>query len=218
MPALANKIPDVFPADLSSTTDGIIRNFLHVVAGGNGIDLELFGEPAIAVDRAGEILKINSAMHGVLCDNILILNNHLRLADADARSRLEALLGAIKNHSQPPDVEPIVVKDDDDAPVVMRMLAVPEGAQELLPGVAAIFVFICLIPRLDLRPTLLSRIFGLTPAESRLAAALANGSTLTQAARNLNISWETARTHLKTVFSKTNAHRQSELVALLSRL
>jgi DNA-binding CsgD family transcriptional regulator len=218
MPALANKIPDVFPDDISSSANGLIRNFLDLVAGGNGVDLELFSEPALAVDRAGDIVEANSAMRRVLGENILILNNHLRFADADARSRLEALLSAIKDQSQPPNVEPIVVRGDDDAPVVMRMLAVPEGAQGLFPGVAAIFVFICLMPRFDLRPTLLSRIFGLTPAESRLAAALANGSTLTQAARNLNISWETARTHLKTVFSKTNTHRQSELVALLSRL
>jgi DNA-binding CsgD family transcriptional regulator len=218
MPALADKIPDGFPPDLSPSADGLTRNVLDLIAGGNGIDLELFGEPAIAVDQTGEILKINSAMHGVLCDNILILNNHLRLADADARASLDALLGAIRDHARPPDVEPIVVKGDDDAPVVMRVLVVPAGAQVLFPGVAAIFVFTCLMPRLDLRPTLLSRIFGLTPAESRLAAALANGGTLTQAASNLNISWETARTHLKTVFSKTNTHRQSELVALLSRL
>ncbi|MGI8568738.1 MAG: helix-turn-helix transcriptional regulator, partial [Methylocella sp.] len=35
------------------------------------------------------------------------------------------------------------------------------------------------------------------------------------AARELNISRETARNQLKAVFAKTGTHRQSELVALL---
>lgn len=57
--------------------------------------------------------------------------------------------------------------------------------------------------------------FGLTPAELRLCNALASGVSLKTCARNWNRSYETLRSQLKTILSKTDTHRQIELVALL---
>jgi DNA-binding CsgD family transcriptional regulator len=57
--------------------------------------------------------------------------------------------------------------------------------------------------------------FGLTPAEFRLCAALADGVSLKACAQNWNRSYETLRSQLKTVLAKTGTHRQAELVALL---
>jgi DNA-binding CsgD family transcriptional regulator len=65
---------------------------------------------------------------------------------------------------------------------------------------------------------LLSQVFGLTPAEARLTARLAAGTTLRQAAEALTISRETARSQLKTAFAKTDTHRQADLVSLLMRI
>lgn len=61
----------------------------------------------------------------------------------------------------------------------------------------------------------LMRLYGLTAAESRLAAALAAGKSLPEAARLTGITHDTARTHLKRVFAKTQTRRQAELVRLL---
>jgi DNA-binding CsgD family transcriptional regulator len=61
----------------------------------------------------------------------------------------------------------------------------------------------------------LSHLYGLTRAESRLAAKLAQGRSLEEAAGMLNITIETARSYSKRVLSKTGAKRQSELVRLL---
>lgn len=58
-------------------------------------------------------------------------------------------------------------------------------------------------------------LFGLTPAEARLASSLASGRSLQESAAWLGISVLTARTHLKRVLQKTGTHRQSELVLLL---
>lgn len=60
--------------------------------------------------------------------------------------------------------------------------------------------------------------FGLTTAEARLASAIGNGASLDIAADALGISYETARCQLKAIFSKTDTHRQGELVSLISRL
>jgi DNA-binding CsgD family transcriptional regulator len=65
---------------------------------------------------------------------------------------------------------------------------------------------------------LLSRAFGLSPAETRLAALIATGFSIERAVEELGIARETVRNQLKAIFAKTDTHRQSELVALLARL
>ncbi|MBS1793307.1 MAG: hypothetical protein JSS81_05605 [Acidobacteria bacterium] len=61
----------------------------------------------------------------------------------------------------------------------------------------------------------LTEIYGLTPAEAKLAAILARGATLSEAGTQLGIKQNTIRTHLKRIFSKTETNRQSELVKLI---
>jgi DNA-binding CsgD family transcriptional regulator len=65
---------------------------------------------------------------------------------------------------------------------------------------------------LQLEYTVLRNTFGLTPAESRLVAAVLNGNTVGGASRELKISKHTARSQLKNVFAKVGVHRQAELV------
>lgn len=72
--------------------------------------------------------------------------------------------------------------------------------------------------RLTLDAALLQRLFGITPAECRLAEALLEGSGLPTVAARLGISDNTAHTHLKRLFEKTDTHRQAELVRLLMGL
>ena len=59
--------------------------------------------------------------------------------------------------------------------------------------------------------------FGLTAAEASITLGIAHGETLASIATVRGTTVATARTQLKSVFSKLGAHRQSQLVALLSR-
>jgi DNA-binding CsgD family transcriptional regulator/PAS domain-containing protein len=59
--------------------------------------------------------------------------------------------------------------------------------------------------------------FGLSTAEARLASALVDGATLAEYARQTGVSVHTVRNQLGAIFSKTGTHRQSAVVALLSR-
>ena len=61
----------------------------------------------------------------------------------------------------------------------------------------------------------LRSLFALTRAEARLAARLARGEALNEAAAGLNITYGTARTQLAVIFRKTGTNRQGELVRLL---
>jgi DNA-binding CsgD family transcriptional regulator len=58
----------------------------------------------------------------------------------------------------------------------------------------------------------LQRAFRITAAEAALAGKLASGLTVTQAAAELEISRNTARSQLKSVFAKIGVHTQAQLV------
>lgn len=58
-------------------------------------------------------------------------------------------------------------------------------------------------------------IYDLTRTESKLAAILAEGNSLKEACILLDVKENTVRTHLKHIFSKTETHRQSELIKLI---
>ena len=58
----------------------------------------------------------------------------------------------------------------------------------------------------------LTGIYGLTQTEAKLTQLMTNGMTLDDAAEKLQISINTARTHLKHIFHKTGSNRQTELL------
>src|SRR6202047_3741387 len=62
------------------------------------------------------------------------------------------------------------------------------------------------------RVNVFAPLFGLTPAETRVLAALISGKGLVSAAKRLEMTEQTARTYLKHILSKTDTHRQAELM------
>ncbi len=65
----------------------------------------------------------------------------------------------------------------------------------------------------QLSAVLLQALYGLTPAESRVVAALCTGLAPVEIAQRLAVSKETVRSQLKAAFAKTGTSRQPELVA-----
>lgn len=98
--------------------------------------------------------------------------------------------------------------------LLISPIRIEEGA---LPGSAVAVVFFndpdC-IPAVP--ADVLRELFGLTFAEARLAQDLVAGKSLLEAAEQCRIKHETARTQVKSMFQKTGARRQSELLLLLT--
>ncbi|WP_432259303.1 helix-turn-helix transcriptional regulator [Cupriavidus sp. TMH.W2] len=67
-------------------------------------------------------------------------------------------------------------------------------------------------------PAVLRDLYGLTPAEIRLALQLSSGIGLPEACELIGIRRETGRTQLKAVFTKTGTGTQAQLAHLLTRL
>lgn len=68
---------------------------------------------------------------------------------------------------------------------------------------------------IEVEESALRAAFQLTAAEARVCAALVSGENIYGLATRLNISPQTARTHVKHIFEKTYTTRQSELMKLL---
>jgi DNA-binding CsgD family transcriptional regulator len=85
-------------------------------------------------------------------------------------------------------------------------------------GRAAVAIFVCeRSSSSSLSDRELQTLYGLTPAEARVARLLASGRSVAAIARELRVSPNTVRTQLKATFAKTDTCQQSELAALIAR-
>jgi DNA-binding CsgD family transcriptional regulator len=65
---------------------------------------------------------------------------------------------------------------------------------------------------------LIAQLYGLTPAECRLAEALLANQTLAEYGERIGVTRNTIKTELKSLFGKTGTARQSDLVRQLAKL
>lgn len=68
------------------------------------------------------------------------------------------------------------------------------------------------------KATLISKLFGFTPAETKMAILLADGTCVEDAAAKLHITMNTARTHVKRMLDKSGLRRQTDLILLLNKI
>jgi len=99
------------------------------------------------------------------------------------------------------------------------VMPIPLGLSERLDVALAsgcVAIFLSKPGGLQLPPQRLAALYGLSRAEARLAAKLAELSSMEQAADELCVTVHTARSQLKSVFAKTGVQSQSELLMLLA--
>jgi DNA-binding CsgD family transcriptional regulator len=110
----------------------------------------------------------------------------------------------------------VVRRGDDERPLIVWAAPLPQRYASAVAPQPTVMLLIR-DPAQPRAPAteLLSRLYRLTPAEARLARALAAGGGLRQAAASADMSYETARWYLKVLFQKTHTGRQVDLVARL---
>ncbi|WP_066775553.1 helix-turn-helix transcriptional regulator [Sphingomonas sp. CCH5-D11] len=99
------------------------------------------------------------------------------------------------------------------------LLLIPCSAEPSTTGSGAAVIGLMAIPRNGdqaARAAALSAIFALPPSEARLAAAIAGGASLSEAAAQLGLTLETARNYSKRLFAKTRTRGQVDLVRLIA--
>ncbi|QXX76495.1 hypothetical protein MHY1_p00017 (plasmid) [Methylovirgula sp. HY1] len=156
----------------------------------------------------------------MLGNDLRIEWRRLILRDRTAQTDFENFCERLKSTSDIAEMptQPIVIRRKEKPPIIMRILPIDGAARGPFLSARALVILIDMATKLRPKTEEIARIFRLTTAEARIAARVATGMTLENAAVELGITKETARNQLKSVFAKTGTHRQSELVALLARL
>jgi len=179
---------------------------------------EVSRTPAIVFDARGNVLRLNPSAEGLLGDELSVIGKRLSSYNRDATQAFEKALREVMWIASGGSVPPIALPRRGRRPLLAYLLRLKSVTYNpLAPGQAVATI---IDPEAHDEPQLaaLNSCFGLTSAESRLAQKLSIGQSLDAFALDRGISYETARNQLKALFAKTQTHKQSELVALLSAL
>jgi DNA-binding CsgD family transcriptional regulator/PAS domain-containing protein len=175
----------------------------------------------VVLDENAEVIEVNPAAAGILEmeDGLRVVGQQLEATYANDDRKLQRLVREALAHPQASNVgltEAMSVSRPSGQlswGVVVQAISPDQWTEGRHRPCVAVFV----------RDTegkahppvrLAQQLFQLTPAESALAIELANGSSLEEAAEALNIRRNTARAHLRSIFSKTGVRRQTELVRI----
>jgi DNA-binding CsgD family transcriptional regulator len=182
--------------------------------------LDLIQVAAIAVSRFGVIIGMNNQAQACLGHDLTIRNNRLTLRDRHANVELARLIDQVCGTSDLLTIPsaPIIMRRIDKRPIVIQLQPVPPAARSPFLGARAILLIRDLEGSVTFDQNLLAATFELTPAQARLAAKLARGDSLEDAAEDIGVAVATARNQLKAIFQKTGTHRQAELVALFHKV
>lgn len=182
--------------------------------------IESLSLPLFIVDPQGRLIHLNGKSERLLAGKTLGLAvkagrlQALNVADKDKLARL--LMGATGR----PALSGGMMLTPSAGPARWHAFVSPLPAASPLVGERQSPLALIMLIQTDKPPSrlkIMGEIYKLSPAELRLAEGLAAGRTIEEHAESAQISINTVKTHLRSLFSKTGTKRQGELIALLSR-
>ncbi|MFD2645426.1 helix-turn-helix transcriptional regulator [Pseudomonas japonica] len=178
----------------------------------------------IVLDESGSVLQLNPVAREILDSNdgLKLVGGRLEAtypSDNRELSRLvrNAFTRARQGEGEGQGAEAMSVSRPSgqvNLGVVVELIP----SQELLDGKGKPTVMVYVrdaVGKSLVSNVVTSQLYHLTPAETALALELANGLSLEEASELLNIRRNTARAHLRSIFSKTGVRRQTELVRIM---
>ncbi len=188
------------------------------------IALDTLDTGVIAVDEQGCIVLANQRAEAVLEKGQGLAMHSGRLAathssEAIHLQRLVSSASMTANGRGTSNGGLITLHGGADSASMSVIVTPFRSSHAFARGRPCALVFICdPAAKAASRTATLRSLFGLTPAECRLAGLLHSGLELRVAAQNIGVTAETARFMLKKIFGKTGSHRQSQLLQMMSRL
>ncbi|WP_322056279.1 helix-turn-helix transcriptional regulator [Paraburkholderia sp. J63] len=187
----------------------------------SAIDRMLVG--MVTLDESGAIMSTNSVADEILAesDGLRIAHGAVEAMDNQENRTLQRLIRhAMMGHfgTAGPLVEAMPVTRSGDRPklgVLVRTVPLSDWSEDNRRRPATVLFLRDPDRKSQRSQEIVRKLFDLTPAETSLALLLTNGLTLEEAAEELGISKNTARAHLRSIFSKTGVTRQATLVRIL---
>lgn len=188
---------------------------------------ELLGSLHIAcffLNSNMEVVGKNSLASQILerKDGLLIRHQHLRCIDDDdqqaMQSTVESLFKSVSGSAEKSDTTTLLLNRREAGLKWSALIRPAFRPGELMDEQGPRIVLLLRDPDHRLIPTsdILMEVCSLSTAEANLALELIDGLSLTDAAKSLGVSRNTARTQLSSIFEKTNVHSQVQLVKFIS--
>jgi len=176
--------------------------------------LELMGLPAAVLSTNGRVIAANSYLERMDAALLPVAHGGLAIADRDANRLFQDAVTRIHQETAVGSIP--VPAIGGKAAFVVHLLPLRRAAHDIFGGADTLIIATPITPTaLVPSASLLNALFDLTPTETRVAADLASGLTLTECASKNGVTTKTARTYLERIFRKTGARKQSQLVAML---
>ena len=174
------------------------------------VQLDRHGRIVAANDVAGELLRQGDGLsdrNGALCTPL-----------PEENIRLQRLLGSVlpRYGDQGMSGSIMVTRPSGSPPVVLHAIPLDDAAMSFRnPRVAAFLLIIDPKRRPRVEPDTVAAVFGLTAAESVVAAMLAEGHAIHGIAAKTGRGENTIRWHVKHILHKLGISRQAEVVRLV---
>jgi DNA-binding CsgD family transcriptional regulator len=184
---------------------------LHVV--------QSLGYGGFVLNSGRQLLAHNKAAKRYLGNGLVLNAGRVVATDPQSDERLQSLINtSLKSGEGPYGTAFIGLRRNLRLPLLVHVLRLAEGCGNVVSAVQLLLVT-CDPERGRTPPhDMLIDVFGMTPAEARVAADIAAGQRLIEIAAKRRVKISTVQSHSKAVFGKTGTRGQAELAALLTRL
>ncbi|HEX7852755.1 MAG TPA: helix-turn-helix transcriptional regulator [Sphingobium sp.] len=171
----------------------------------------------LTLDAEGRILDTDAHGARMLAMSGLLLKARGGRLSARSREVASAITGAVKELAGNPNGRPRAIVLSRDPWLDMLLIPAPPGTGTTgAPPALVAYVHADNWSSAD-RCDQLCQLFDLIPSEARLALALSRGMSIADAAGEIGITVESARTYSKRIYAKTGARGQSDLVRFIHR-
>ena len=178
--------------------------------------LEQIGRAALVLDAHGQCVMMNALAEEAHTRDLVVTGLALPILPATVACKTSS--GAPLRFWVRPTPEPIFIARHEGRPYMVEAFPATRPMRDVFRRVAALIVITDLNARARPKDSLVREALGLTAVEARLASKLAAGEELRTASDTLGISYNTARSYLRTIFDKAQVNRQSELTAVLAKI
>ena len=194
-----------------------LKQRLGAAAGGGLAALETMAFGAIVCDGSGHIVFANGAAEALARDGRgFLLGARFGGVSAERSQDEGKLAQLIRAAAEEARAGAMTLTGDAGKPIFMLVTPLPQTVHQ---GSQLVLITLRAAAASPLAASdTLRELFGLTPAEARVGAALSAGAGVDDVAAELGVSDETIRTHVKRILSKTGVGNQREFVALLGLL
>lgn len=198
-------------ADHPARSEGDSRQLLAAL-------LDRLGTAAAILEPDGTVTLANGAFNETLGESLQVIGGRLRGTTGVERALDKALSAADSSMADRGPLVTAINRPNGEGPLLARFVGLRSGG----PGANGRARVLALLdaperaPAPD--PSAALQVFGLTPAEARVATLVGSGVSPKEVARRIGNTEGTVRTTINRIFAKLGLSRQGELVAFVARL